>query len=343
MAIISEKYHKSRLNRFNINIKTKFYDGHIIKENNTNEIINKDIKNAVILSKVYEKNEKVLHIQKEFNPGITYTYIIEDSLKKNECCPNCGYTGQNSDFVDGCPYCGTYYNIDYTDKKYGSKYNYNLILKNNLYLIYTFIIDMLCCLILSYMYIISTGRTFTIFDNLKAIGFGIILAFILYFPFYYFDALVILLPIKIKKKIENQKQIKFWNEMEKKGIVKEMFFNNLNFELQKYYYDDTIKENKNVIDYDILDYESYNYFIDSKNRIKIKVKVMLREIRTENEKVIPRVKEKIFTLIKNEIKEDKINNIVICHNCGASIDALENKCKYCGTKFNYLQSWYIVN
>ena len=47
---------------------------------------------------------------------------IKLSSKMYQCeCKNCGMSSKLKDFVDGCPYCGTYYNIDYTDKDLGGK------------------------------------------------------------------------------------------------------------------------------------------------------------------------------------------------------------------------------
>ena len=33
-----------------------------------------------------------------------------------QTCPNCGMESIIKDFIDGCPYCRTHYNVDYTDK-----------------------------------------------------------------------------------------------------------------------------------------------------------------------------------------------------------------------------------
>ena len=56
---------------------------------------------------------------------------------------NCGMNGKIKDFIDGCPYCRTHYNIDYVDKDLGSKYHYDRILKNKTYRIVTAIIDII--------------------------------------------------------------------------------------------------------------------------------------------------------------------------------------------------------
>ena len=34
-------------------------------------------------------------------------------------------------------------------------------------------------------------------------------------------------------------------------------------------------------------------------------------------------------------------NLIKCHNCGASIDVVEGRCKYCHTEVKYLQEWIL--
>ena len=87
------------------------------------------------------------------------------------------------------------------------------------------------------------------------------------------DAVAITLPIKIYKDSLNKKQMKFWKRMEALGINKKTFYNNVNYELQNYYYGE---------------------------------------------------------------------NIIKCHNCGASIDVTKSICDYCGTRVNSYQEWYMI-
>ena len=34
-------------------------------------------------------------------------------------------------------------------------------------------------------------------------------------------------------------------------------------------------------------------------------------------------------------------NMINCHNCGASIDVMKDKCDFCDTPNNYNQEWYL--
>lgn len=346
MSIVSENYHENRLKEKGINIKTKYQQNSQILERNTDvNTTNEDVKNGIILNKTYIKNGKVLLVEKEFNPRILYTFLITNDLSKEVKCPNCGYIAKAKEFISGCPYCRTHYNIDYSDKNLGSRYHYDRIINNNIYLVLTFVLDLICSMLISFAYFINTGRTFTIFDIVKALGLGGILALLLYYIFYIADAYIITLPVKIIKDAENKKKAKFWQDMLQKNISKETFFNNLNMELQNYYYNKEREENKDIIDYDILEYNSYNYFFDNNKRINIKVNIEVREITLKNEKIFSNKIKREFTLRRNEIKQDKLNpgiNIVMCHNCGASLDITKDRCEYCGEKINYMQSWYIV-
>lgn len=156
------------------------------------------------------------------------------------------------EFVDGCPYCGTYYNIDYTDKDLGGKYHYDRVLRKKTYRVITAIIDLVISLILSFIFIKYTSRTFNSYDISKIFIYGTILSLILYYLFYIMDAYVILGPIKRFKDKQNKKQMEFWDRTK---IDKKTFFNNLNYEVGKKYY---LKED--IIDYDILDYLDFKEF-----------------------------------------------------------------------------------
>ena len=342
MGIITEHFHSKRLKAFNINIKTKYQDGANVKERNTNNSYNDDIKGGIVLNKTYFKDDKQIHIEKEFNPSLLYTFMINSKLEDEITCSNCGMTGKGKDFINGCPYCRTIYTVDYSEKNVAGKENYNYVMKDNKYKKRAFKKGFIICLILSSLYCISTGRTFTIFDILKILIFTSISSLILFYAFYMVDLHQITQRVKEEKELQNQKQKKFWSEIEKLNIKKEKFFNNLNSELNEYFYDGLIDENKNVIDYDVIDYEDYEYFFDENNKINIKVKLAIRVIELKNDLIESSKKEMSFVLVQNEIIQQE-NGIYLakCHKCGASIDIMKEECEYCRSKIHYLQSWYI--
>lgn len=335
MALISEEYQKKKLDSHNINIKTKYIVDREVLERNTDNSKNDDIKKGIRLEKKYYVNGLLKHEEKDFDTRIEYTFMSKEEEQKENSCPNCGATAKIENFLDGCPYCGTYYNIDYTDKELGNKYHYDRVLRNTSYRIITAVVDIVVSLIISFIFIKTTSRTFNSYDVSKIFIYGAILSLILYYLFYTVDAYIILGPIKRYKDRENEKQKIFWNTSQ---IDKKTFFNNLNYEIKKYYF-----TKENVIDFDILDYNSFNKY-EKDNNIYVDTEMELRIISFESGKFKSKYIKDVFTMKKNqagklELKEGK--NIIMCPNCGASIDATAGKCKFCNTEIKYLQDWIL--
>lgn len=336
MPLISDNYQIKKLNKYKINIKTKYIVGNDLLERNTDNTKNDDIKNGIRCKKEYYLNNNLTHTEDLFDSRIEYTFISKDVENKDYTCPNCGMHSKLKDFIDGCPYCQTYYNIDYTNKDLGSKYHYDQVLRSNTYRVITGIVDIIISLILSYIFIKTTSRTFNGFDISKIFIYGLILSLILYYFFYIIDAYIVLTPIKNYKEKENQKQEEFW---ESTKIDKKKFYNNLNYELRKYYY-----SKDNIIDYDIIDYLSFNNFTKN-NQEYIKITAEVRVVYYKNNKITSRIIKDTYLLKHHtdniqSLKEGE--NIIKCHNCGASIDITQEECSYCHTKTKYLQEWTLI-
>ena len=336
MPLISDNYQIKKLNKYKINIKTKYIVGNDLLERNTDNTKNDDIKNGIRCKKEYYLNNNLVHEETLFDSRIEYTFISKDVENKDYTCPNCGMHSKLKDFIDGCPYCQTYYNIDYTNKDLGSKYHYDQVLRSNTYRVITGIVDIIISLILSYIFIKTTSRTFNGFDISKIFIYGLILSLILYYFFYIIDAYIVLTPIKNYKEKENQKQEEFW---ESTKIDKKKFYNNLNYELRKYYY-----SKDNIIDYDIIDYLSFNNFTKN-NQEYIKITAEVRVVYYKNNKITSRIIKDTYLLKHHtdniqSLKEGE--NIIKCHNCGASIDITQGECSYCHTKTKYLQEWTLI-
>jgi len=337
MALISEKHHKDKLKKHGINIKTKYIVGNKILERNTDDSINDDILKGVRSEKQYFLNNKLVHTEKIFDTRIEYSYIINNKIEEEHTCVNCGMTSKLKEFIDGCPYCKTHYNIDYTNKDLGSKYYYDRVLKSNTYRIITGIVDLIISLILSFFFIKYTSRTFNNVDIIKIFVYGGILSLVLYYIFYSLDAYLVLGPIKRYKDKQNQKQIDFWN---KTKYDKKTFFNNLNYEIRKLYYG-----KENIIDYDILDYLEFNEKNNQEKKI-VEVIAEVRIITLENNKIKSEIVKDSYSMLKHdkgtlELKDGA--NLIKCPSCGSSIDANKGKCSYCHSEINYLQEWILIN
>lgn len=336
MSIISESYKDKILKKYNLNIKTKYIVGNKILIRNTNNLQNDDIVNGIICKKEYFLNNNLIHTENLFDSRIEYTFISKDQENGDYTCPNCGMHSKLKSFLDGCPYCRTQYNIDYVNKQLGSKHHYDLVLKSNLYRIITGIIDFIVSLLLSFIFIKYTSRTFNSYDISKVFIYGFILALILYYFFYLLDAYVILGPIKRYKERENEKQISFWNDTK---IDKVKLFNNLIFEINKYYYN----SKNDIIDYDILDYVNFK-LLNKNNTQYVNVCVQIRLVYFKNNKIISKYLKESFLLKKNNkeiIKLKEGANLIKCSNCGASIQAIKGKCDFCHTDIGSLQEWVL--
>lgn len=336
MPLISDNFQIKKLNKYKINIKTKYIVGNEVLERNTNNTKNDDIKNGIRCKKEYYLNNNLTHTEDLFDSRIEYTFISKEIENKEYKCPNCGMQSKLKDFIDGCPYCRTYYNIDYTDKDLGSKYHYDRVLRNNSYRVITGVVDLIISMILCFFFIKSTSRTFNGIDILKIFIYGLILSMVLYYFFYILDAYIILGPIKRYKDKQNQKQIDFW---EKTKIDKKIFFNNLNYEVGKYYY-----SKKNIIDFDVLDYIEFETFT-KKDIQYVRVLAEIRIVYYDMGKFKSKFSKEEFIFKKNPNKELELKdgvNMIKCHNCGASIDATKEVCSYCHTEIKYLQEWILI-
>lgn len=335
MALISETYQKEKLKRYGINIRTKYIVGNKILERNTNDTVNDNIERGIRCQKEYYIDNKLAHKEKLFDSRIEYTYIMDNNINEEYECPNCGMKSPLKDFIDGCPYCKTYYNMDYSEKDLGSKYHYDRVLKSNIYRVITLIVDIIISIIISFIFIKLTSRTFNNYDIIKIFIYGIILSLILYYFFYIADAYIILSPIKKFKDKENKKQIEFWQRTK---INKKTFFNNLNYEIRKKYY-----SKENIIDYDILDYTNFKDY-EVNGVLYVDVTADLRIVTYENKKLKSKIITQTYTMQQN--KNTLLNlgtkeNIIRCANCGASIDVTKGKCEYCHSEIKYLQEWIL--
>ena len=335
MALISETYQKEKLKRYGINIRTKYIVGNKILERNTNDSVNDNIERGIRCQKEYYIDNKLAHKEKLFDSRIEYTYIMDNNINEEYECPNCGMKSPLKDFIDGCPYCKTYYNMDYSEKDLGSKYHYDRVLKSNIYRVITLIVDIIISIIISFIFIKLTSRTFNNYDIIKIFIYGIILSLILYYFFYIADAYIILSPIKKYKDKENKKQIEFWQRTK---INKKTFFNNLNYEIRKKYY-----SKENIIDYDILDYTNFKDY-EVNGVLYVDVTADLRIVTYENKKLKSKIITQTYTMQQN--KNTLLNlgtkeKIIRCANCGASIDVTKGKCEYCHSEIKYLQEWIL--
>ncbi len=335
MSLVSDAWSEKKLKENHINIKTKYIVGTEILERNTDGSKCDDITDGIQIEKQYFVDGILKHTEKDFDSRIEYTFLSKQEGNQPFTCRNCGATYLLKDFVDGCPYCKTHYNLDYTDKELGNKYHYDRVLKKKSYRFFTAIFDFLVSFVICFLFITLTSRTFNSYDVIKVFLYALILSCILYYFFYLLDAYLILGPIKKYKDAQNRKQMEFWKET---GFDKKTFYNNLNYELRKYYY---LQEN--VIDYDILDYLSFQHVNDGKKSV-VFVTAEVRIVTYQQGKITTHTKKECFPMFRllEFHKLENGTNLILCPNCGSSIDATIGQCEYCQTKIPSLQEWILL-
>ena len=329
---LSDKKYLTRLKEFGMTLVTTYKSGSDIIKKNIFEPLSTNIINGIRLEKDYLRGGSSVFKLHNFDPRIKYTFVNASKATK---CPNCG---ADIDHASGeCPYCGTAYNMDYESKSLGAKYHTDLVMNTNTYKYITALIAFTVAFIISYIYIRATGRTFNVWDMSKVLVGTALFGLVFYFVFYYLDSFFILLPIKIYKERINAAQEKFWRD-NSADINKDTFFTNLNYELQKFYFE--TPQNANVLDFDFVDYTTI-----TRNGDNVSIKILVREVFYTAGKIKCRQKSKTIRLqrVKREYSLESVGGVALkCKNCGNNLDAFQTSCPNCGTRQNYLQEWYMV-
>ena len=332
MAFISETFHLHRLAENGVNIRTAYIVDGSLRYRTTDGTTQEDVKHGIRCRKEYFRQGKLLHTEKIFDSRIEYTYVSGIDGEAEHTCENCGFTGKIKEFINGCPYCGAASNLDYAEKELGSKYHYDLVLQNPIYRLVTGVVDYGISLLLCFLWILNTSRTFNGYDVGKIFLYGMILAMILYYFFYLWDAYAVLEPIRRYKERQNRRQREFWSRT---GIDKKRFYNNLNYEAGRRYY-----SQPDVIDYDVIDYTDLQEH-EENGRLCVRVELQVRLVYLRNGKIRSEYQKDTLTLCRNDrvMKLDSGIQVIKCPQCNANIDVTKGECEYCGTKIDSVQEW----
>ncbi len=269
------------------------------------------------IEKVYFYNGKEIYRQKDFNRRIKYTYFSNNKSKEIIECPSCGYKDEAKKFLFGCPYCDTDFSLEISRKK--EKIS-NIVKKDT-----TVLGAILIVLALAVRLGIITFEMFLIFLT----GCLVVELFVL---------LIKLIPVLFTKDI--------WHDFKtiSMNINEKRVYSDLNTELSNYYYDDKNLKYKDLIDFDILNYNnatydrngketyiilSYTirkyYYIEKTNTVEISYGI-------SRVKLVRNIKQKHKTKSKFASK---------CKNCGSPIDFNSLECEYCGSKNESTIGWKI--
>ena len=345
MTVVSEKPHQHRLDRSDVVIETDFWDERRVKTRRTDAADNQDIFSGVIMSKRYYLRGQMKHTERTFSPLIQYSFVMRHTPDEQFTCPNCGHPGIAADPADSCPFCGTYYNVVYANRQDAGKFSGEKKAKALSGYAIPFVIILALCMGIAAVTVYFTSRTFGLFDVLKGLIFGGVAGLTLFFVYYSINAFVIVRKAE-QEYIRQTKEIeRFRADLMDREITLNQFYTNLNSELVSYFYNDAIAENKNIVDFDILDYTDYGLTADKEGRSRLDVSIMLRLVRLENEKMSAATLPVRVTMGFNDLVTDALRpgvNLIRCHRCGASIDVTKPQCEYCGAPVKYKQRLYLT-
>ena len=279
------------------------------------------------IEKNFYKNKKRLFREKNFDPKTFYT-IVATKGDKTHTCSECGYSDSLKEFFNGCPYCGANFTINYSNNK-----SYGRTLKE----LFSFKWVQFLCIILP---IIFAAVSIYLNQDIETIISSIIAIPILMFATYLFIMTfytpIIFYRLIVYKDVHTY-TIKYNDEIINNAkLIKDVQTTLLN----DYYDENLYPKNKDLIDFDILDFEDYKYrYKNNKQYIVLKLKI--RKYFSNGNK-IKRVisKENIYVTMNPHYKE-KREILRKCPSCGANVPPLKKSCEYCKTPLPSTILWII--
>ena len=336
MSLLSRNNQINKLNKNNLSIKAYYKDNnsqHLV-ESEKNNIDN--LVNAALSKKEYYKNNKLVKRLYGYDSRIEYTSF--NTIKGEYTCPNCMMNIELDGKTHECPKCGSELLIEYNNnKEIASLYTYDSIIHNKKYIILTIVLDLLMAFHFGLFYFIKTAKIYNIVDIGKTVGVGLIGGLVFFLFFYLAGALLFVLPSKIKRNKIVKSDTRVWEELIKRNIAFNVFYNNLFYELKNYYF---VHHDKCcIVDFDIMDYYNFKMIEDGSN-LYISFDAVIREIKYIDNNIKVEQYCKRLTLKKNN-KATLKSDLTHCHNCGSEINVNDDKCPSCGVVNNFKQEWYL--
>lgn len=163
MKNVIEKLHQKRLEENDIVIEEIYKN----ETENTIFIRTSDGKECDTFSKCpkiernYYRKGNLLYRETKFDKAILYSFNRVKTEK--EKCTECGYEALATEFYDGCPYCGSQFNIDYTStSKVSNGINKKIFSTRNC--IIMLIIVLLVSTLFTFIMYVSEKETITTLD-----------------------------------------------------------------------------------------------------------------------------------------------------------------------------------
>lgn len=328
MKNVIEKLHLKRLEDKGIVIEEIFKN---VKEN-TIYIRTSDGKECDSFTKCpkiernYYLNGKLLYRETDFDQHVLYSYnTAKDSVEK---CTECGYEAPSKEFFDGCPYCGSQFNVEYnsTSRHTSGKVKSMFMDKYDRLLILGVTI-----ISLPIMYLMAkseeTGvNAATLLNSFFTTFVTLIVAF---YPTFYFIKLMLAKdfphsPIRINGRL----------------ISSMTLLRDLQSELKKYYYYKNPKY-YDLVDYEIIEYTDFNVDQYSGIEARIKFYIKVKQYYLVDNQIISEIDEKELIMKQNILNQEQDKKMNKCPRCGASVDGLRDICDYCHKKITPNKQWIL--
>ena len=279
------------------------------------------------IEKNFYKKGKRLFREKDFDPKTFYT-ISAIKGDKTHTCSECGYTDELKEFFNGCPYCGANFSVDYSNaKSYGRTYKE----------LFSFKWVKTLCILLPILFAIAS---IYINQDIEAIIGAIISIPVMMFATYLF-IMIIYTPVIFYKIIAYQDVRVNTIRYNKEIINNAKLIKDVQTTLLNDYYDEQLyPEHKNLIDFDILDFENFKY--KYKNNIQyIVLRLKVRKYFNKENKIKKVISKEHISVFMNPYYTDKKQDLRKCPSCGANIPPFKKKCEYCKKPLPTTTLWII--
>ena len=335
MSFLIEKTHEQRLNEEELTILTEYQDGKDLKRRCSDHSVEDEVNAGVILDKRYYRHGRLLHQETEFNPGIRYSFVFPKLQDGRIQCPNCGATGEPAGFQSGCPYCGSYYNLEYARKDLGSRRHTDYVVAEKPVRFTTVLLCFGPVLLVSLLVFYLFSRTHTVFDLVKALGLGLLAGLVILLISASHRAGVAVTAEGVQKKArQDQLLASFERDLKELGLSMSDFVNAVNIQLREYYFGPDSEPRGDVIDFDVLDYREQRVTERKQTDARIELLLQMRLVTVAGEKLESRDVVQRAVLRRQAKKGIDIApgaNFLTCPHCGASLDLSAKSCPNCGT------------
>lgn len=264
--------------------------------------MNDSIRAKAIKEKRYFLNGKCIFVEKNFDSN--FVYNIENYTDDNELikCPNCGNEGKISEVIDGCPYCRTIFNFGINDINNSKKQLvYKFHLKDDIKIFFRVQFVSMLILLLILCIIKMPIMDALVFSFVISLLFSVALWIII------MDIIL----AKRQKNISYCGYDQYVNIIWKLSRDEKIFYNNFKAELMIKLY-----EQKDLIDFEIIDYCNIDFLSEDELIITCKVRKIYYNSKIQVCENI--YKSRVHHNNVSYTKED--NKVIECFTCGASLN-----------------------